>query len=105
MNNIKTKSSGGDFKYPLVMYTQLDSMDLTDILDVCVNTIEKFGEDNEKCCKVIKDIMDEKYTPHWNIVIGSSFSNEITFESKFILYFYLGLNRAVLLWKCNYKFI
>jgi hypothetical protein len=102
--NVMLDTEPQHLKYPLVLYTQLDKTDVTDILDICVNTIEKHGIDNEKCCKIIKDTLDKKYTPHWNIVIGSHHSCEITYESKFILYFYFGIDTAVLLWKCNYKY-
>lgn len=91
-------------KYPLVRYTQLDSTDLSDILDLCINIIEKYSNDNEKICKLIKEILDQKYRPNWNVVIGSNYASEITYESKNILYFYFGIDLAVLLWKFNYRF-
>ena len=90
-------------KYPLVVYTELDDTDVADILDFCVGVIEKYSDDNEKSCKIIKENLDKKYSPHWNIVIGSNHGCDIDFESKNILYFYFGISNAVLIWKCNYK--
>ena len=89
------------FNYPLVLYTQLDSTDLDVILDLCTSTIGKHGDNNEECCKIIKETLDKTYKPGWNIVIGSNYASEVTYESKFILYFYFGLKKACLIWKCN----
>ena len=106
INNELTETSRRykHFNYPLIRYTELNDEDLASIIDTCINTIKEHSKDYEKICKIVKEWLDKKYSPSWNLIIGSNYGSEITFESKKILHFYYGIDYAILIWKCNYRF-
>lgn len=48
---------------------------------------------------MIKDLMDKKFGPPWHVVVGKSFSYEITHEVRNIIYMYVAGTTGVLCWK------
>jgi len=54
----------------------------------------------QTAAKMIKESMDKKFGPAWQVVVGEGFGFEITHEIKNILYMFFGGNVAIILWKC-----
>mmetsp|Transcript_28862 Transcript_28862/g.73643 ORF Transcript_28862/g.73643 Transcript_28862/m.73643 type:complete len:109 (-) Transcript_28862:529-855(-) len=86
-------------KYTLVKHTDMHIEMKEEAMDICITAVEKYPNDMEKCTQMIKDQMDKKFGAPWHVVVGKSFSYEITYEVRNILYIYVGGKTAVLLWK------
>lgn len=71
-----------------------------DAMELCVTACEKFSSNNETAAKMIKESMDKKFGPAWQVVVGEGFGFEITHEIKNILYMFFGGNVAIIVWKC-----
>ena len=70
----------------------------TEVLDLIATSIEKSQNSIELCAKSLKEDMDKKTGPGWNVVVGGDFSHFVTY-TKNMLFVYIGGNIGVLLWK------
>eukprot|EP00887_Chlorella_sp_A99_P005501 scaffold1.g5501.t1 len=93
-------------KYPLVANTHCNllpaglSPDMKqEAVDMCITACEKFpaAADVEKCTQSIKEQLDKKFGPAWQVVVGKSFSFEITHECKHMLYLFVVIDFASML--------
>lgn len=55
--------------------------------------------DIEKAVDIIKDMMDKKFGPTWQCIIGEGMSFDINYQEKTLMYCYALGNLAVLLFK------
>ena len=55
--------------------------------------------DIEKAVEIIKDMMDKKFGPTWQCIIGEGMSFDINYQEKTLIYCYALGNLAVLLFK------
>ncbi|XP_022917870.1 dynein axonemal light chain 4 [Onthophagus taurus] len=86
--------------YPLVRYCDMSEEAKQEIVELVVTACEKFADNNEAAAKMVKEQMDKKLGPPFNVVIGEGFGFEISYEAKNLLYMFFGGNLAVVIWKC-----
>ena len=67
-------------------------------VDLVTSTIEKCQGNLELCVKTLKEDMDKKSGPGWNVVVGEDFSHYVTY-TKNMIFLYFGGNMGILLWK------
>ena len=84
--------------YPLVVESDMNDDLQTEALDLVVSAIERASGSLEACAKMLKEDMDKKTGPGWNVVVGENFSHYTTY-TKNMLFMYFGGNMGVLLWK------
>lgn len=89
-----------NFTYNLLQYANMPEDQINDAMDVTTTAIEKFGMDYGIAAKEVKEHMDKKYQPSWNVVIGESYGFKIQYEMKYMLYFYSAGITACLIYKC-----
>ena len=53
-----------------------------------------------QCAEKIKYEFDERWGPHWHVVVGRSFGSFITHETKKFLFFYLE-DKAIMIFKAG----
>nr|AGM32942.1 dynein light polypeptide 4, axonemal-related protein [Coptotermes formosanus] len=70
----------------------------TESLDVIVSAIERSQGSLEVLSRSLKEDMDKKTGPGWNIVCGENFSHCVTY-TKNMIFLYFGGNLGVLCWK------
>ena len=88
------------FSYPLIVRSEMSDDLKEEIVDICVNACERNMKNNENAAKMIKKILDHKYEPQWNVVVGEAFGFEVTHNVDSLLYLYFGGHIAICLWKC-----
>lgn len=86
------------FNTPLVVETDMGDDLQTETLDLVSSAIERSQNNLELCCKALKEDMDKKTGPGWNVVVGEDFSHYITY-TKNMIFLYFGGNLGVLMWK------
>lgn len=59
-----------------------------------------FDADGLQCAEKIKYEFDERWSPHWHVIVGRSFGSFVTHETKRFLFFYLE-DKAVMLFKAG----
>lgn len=84
--------------YPLVMQSDMNDDLQTETLDLIVSVIERSQGNLELSAKSLKEDMDKKTGPGWNVVIGENFSHSVTY-TKNMIFVYFGGNTGVLMWK------
>jgi hypothetical protein len=52
------------------------------------------------CAEAIKNEFDQRWSPHWHVVIGRNFGSYVTHETKHFLFFYLD-DKAVMMFKAG----
>ncbi|CAH0390275.1 unnamed protein product [Bemisia tabaci] len=87
--------------YPLVVKSDMSDEMKSEAIEMCVTACEKFNANNEAAAKMIKEMMDKKCGPSWQVVVGEGYGFEITFECKTLLYMFFGGNVAIVVWKCS----
>ena len=78
-----------------------------DILKFAVETAareleacEDWEKQGETVVQAVKKAFDERWSPHWHVVIGKNFGSFVTHETKRFLYFYIG-DKAVMVFKSS----
>jgi len=61
---------------------------------------EDWEANGEAVVAAVKKAFDEKWGPHWHVVIGKNFGSFVTHETKRFLYFYIG-DKAVMVFKAG----
>jgi dynein light chain 4 len=84
--------------YPLVVESELNDELQIEALDLIVSCIERSGGSLEICAKALKEDMDKKTGPGWNVVVGEGFAHCVTYTTN-MLFVYFGGNTGVLFWK------
>ncbi|XP_018318594.1 dynein light chain 4, axonemal [Agrilus planipennis] len=86
--------------YPLLRKSDMSEEAIQETMDLVVTACEKFAANNELAARMIKETMDKKYGPPFNVVVGEGYGFQITYETKNLLYMFFGGNLAILAWKC-----
>eukprot|EP00052_Salpingoeca_macrocollata_P001964 m.28482 g.28482 ORF g.28482 m.28482 type:complete len:113 (-) comp11860_c0_seq1:55-393(-) len=99
-------STGNDdirknFNFPLVVKTDMSEEMLQECQESSVTAIEKHSSNNEAAAKYLKEHMDKKFGPAWQVVVGEGFGFEMVHEAKHLMYLYVGGSVAVLVWRCS----
>lgn len=84
------KKMGGK---PLAKSHNLNSEMLTELMDTIQTGIESITTSNvpELASKAIKEVLDKKFGPAWQCVIGEGFAYDISVQSDaYLLMFYNG---------------
>lgn len=88
---------GAKVKWPSDMPDDI----LKDAIDTSRKYIEEFPDyekDGVEIVKHIKKEFDERWTPHWHVIVGKNFGCFATHEARRFVYFYLD-EKAVMLYK------
>ena len=52
------------------------------------------------CAESIKNEFDQRWSPHWHVIIGRNFGSYVTHETKNFLFFYLD-DKEVMMFKAG----
>ena len=69
-------------------------------MEVILSAAEKYPWDNRRIANQVKKNLDERLGASWHVVVGETYSFEITYESECLIYLYYG-SLAILCWKCG----
>ena len=70
---------------------------LSNILSLFVRIQKQTGL---QCAEKIKYEFDERWSPHWHVIVGRSFGSFVTHETKRFLFFYLE-DKAIMIFKAG----
>ena len=84
--------------YPIVVKSDMNDDLQVETLDMVVSAIERSQNNIELCAKNLKEDMDKRTGPSWNVVVGEDFSHYVTY-TKNMIFLYFGGNLGVLMWK------
>jgi len=86
--------------YPF-QYTDMKEDMRVEAVDAVVSAIEKFGPSKgyDSAAKMVKELMDKKFSPSWCCFIGEGFGFEVDAEKYSMLYMYYGGAFGILLYK------
>ncbi|CAG9466692.1 unnamed protein product [Pedinophyceae sp. YPF-701] len=86
-------------KDPLVRYSNMTQEMREEAVDIIVGHTEKHPKDYEKAASLIKENLDKKFGTSWHVVVGQSYSYEVTCEAKQCIYLLVMGSLGVLSWK------
>ena len=82
----------------LVIQSDMNDDLQTEVVDLVAAAVEKSQGNIESCAKILKEDMDKKTGPGWNVVVGEDFSHSITYL-KNMIFLYFGGNLGIIMWK------
>ncbi|OAF67567.1 Dynein light chain 4, axonemal [Intoshia linei] len=85
--------------YPLIMSSDMNEEMQSEAMELCVTASEKFLNNNENAAKMIKEVMDKKFGPSWQVVVGEGYGYEIMACKH--MYMFFGGCSAILLFKIS----
>ncbi|XP_036138962.1 dynein light chain 4, axonemal-like isoform X2 [Monomorium pharaonis] len=85
--------------YPLCKHSDMPEDIKQEAIEICVTAVEKYPENYEHAARMIKDNLDKKFGPPFQVVVGEAYACAITYQEKSLLYMFIGGNIAVLVWK------
>ncbi|EEB14180.1 dynein light chain 4, axonemal, putative [Pediculus humanus corporis] len=85
--------------YPLVKTCDMPEEMWTEVMELIVTGCEKFSSNYELASKLIKQGLDQRFGPPWNIVVGEAYGFEITYLVGSLMLMYTGGNIACICWK------
>ncbi len=85
----------------IFQYTDMKEDMRVEAIDAVVSAIEKFGPSKgyDSAAKMVKELMDKKFSPSWCCLIGEGFGFEVDAEKHSMLYMYYGGAFGILLYK------
>ena len=63
-----------------------------------IDSVNDFETEGLECVEKIKTEFDDRWSPHWHVVIGRNFGSFVTHETKKFVFFYLN-DKAVMMYK------
>ncbi|KAL6417775.1 hypothetical protein ACFW04_000022 [Cataglyphis niger] len=85
--------------YPLCKHSDMPEEIKQETIETCVTAVEKYSENYEHAARMIKDNLDKKFGPPFQVVVGEAYACAITYQEKSLLYMFIGGNTAVLVWR------
>ncbi|XP_020287060.1 dynein light chain 4, axonemal-like [Pseudomyrmex gracilis] len=85
--------------YPLCKYSDLPEEMKQEAIEICVTAVEKYSENYEQAARMIKDNLDKKFGPPFQVVVGEAYACAITHQEKSLLFMFIGGNTAVVVWR------
>ncbi|CAH1738059.1 dynein axonemal light chain 4 isoform X1 [Aphis gossypii] len=85
--------------YPLVQQCDMSEEMKAETVEVIITACEKFGTDYFAAAKTVKQMLDKKYGPQWNAVVGEAFGIQITHQTNTLMYMFFGGNLGICAWK------
>lgn len=88
---------GAKVKWPADMPDDI----LKDAVETAQRYLEKYPDyeaDGTELAKGIKAEFDERWSPHWHVILGKSFGCYATHESRRFVYFYID-EKAFMIYK------
>lgn len=70
-----------------------------EVLEICVTAVEKYQENYEHAARMIKDSLDKKFGPPFQVIVGEAYACTITYQEKSLLHMFIGGNIAVVVWR------
>jgi dynein light chain 4 len=82
-------------------YTDMKEDMRVEAVDAVVSAIEKFGPSKgyDSAAKMVKELMDKKFSPSWSCFIGEGFGFDVDAEKYSMIYMYYGGAFGILLYK------
>ena len=72
-----------------------------DAMDVIMNACERYSWDSTRISGHVKKNLDDRLGAAWHVIVGETFSFEVTFESDFFIYVFYG-SLGIVAWKCGH---
>ncbi|XP_015599886.1 dynein light chain 4, axonemal-like [Cephus cinctus] len=85
--------------YPLCKHTDMPEEMKQEAMELCVTAVEKYADNYEHAARMIKDSLDKKFSPPFQVVVGEAYAFSIIYQEKSLLYMYTGGNIAALIWR------
>ncbi|XP_015524115.1 dynein axonemal light chain 4-like [Neodiprion pinetum] len=85
--------------YPLCKTTDMPEEMKQEALELCTTAAEKYADNYEHAAKMIKESLDKKFSPPFQVVVGEAYGFSVTHQEKTLLYMYTGGNLAALIWR------
>ncbi|KAJ4458529.1 putative outer arm dynein light chain 4 [Paratrimastix pyriformis] len=94
-------SAKSQMNYPLVKVCDMADEMRTEALECVVTAVEKHPGQYENAAKMMKEVMDKKFGPSWNAVVGEGYGFNIQHSVRNLLFLFYGGTVAVLLFKAT----
>jgi len=85
--------------YPLLKFTDMKEEMRMEAIEAISSAVEKYPKKWDIAARTVKETMDKKYSPNWQVIIGEGFGFEVVSEKFCLIYMYLGGSVAVLCYK------
>lgn len=85
--------------YPLCKLSDMPDDIKQEAMELCTTAAEKYSTNYEHAAKMIKQSLDQKFGPPFQVVVGESFGFFVTHQEKMLLYMYTSGNIAILIWR------
>ncbi|XP_034950332.1 dynein light chain 4, axonemal-like [Chelonus insularis] len=90
--------------YSLCKQSDMPEEDMKpEVLELCVTATEKYVNNHEHAAKMIKETLDRKFGPPFQVIVGESYGFSIIYQEKTLLYMFTGGNIAILIWRTVIK--
>lgn len=75
---------------------------LKDAIETCRRHIDDANFDSQGLvyAEKIKQEFDERWSPHWHVIVGKNFGSFVTHETRKFIFFYLG-DKAIMMFKAG----
>jgi len=107
-NNPEEEEAGNAALSPLTIFSDMDVTQRGEIRELASALGEKYQPNSpgqmpkyNEVAKELKDLLDKKYAPEWQVICGEAFGFQVTYELGSFMYMYMMGNVAVLAWKCE----
>ncbi|KAG5343588.1 DNAL4 protein, partial [Acromyrmex charruanus] len=85
--------------YPLCKYSDMPEDMKQEAMETCVTAVEKYSENYEHAARMIKDNLDKKFGPPFQVIVGEAYACATTYQENSLLYMFIGGNIAVIVWR------
>jgi len=107
-NEPDEEEAGNAALNPLTIFCDMDATQRSEIREMASVLGEKYTPNSpgqmpkyNDLAKELKDMLDKKYAPEWQVICGEAFGFQVTYELGSFMYMYMMGNVAVLAWKCE----
>uniref|UniRef100_A0A6V7KQY5 Dynein light chain n=1 Tax=Bracon brevicornis TaxID=1563983 RepID=A0A6V7KQY5_9HYME len=85
--------------YPLCKASDMPEEMKQEALELCVTATEKYADDYGNAARMIKEDLDKKFSPPFQVIVGESYGFFITYQKDTMLHLFTGGNIAVLIFR------
>ncbi|XP_063983425.1 dynein axonemal light chain 4-like [Diachasmimorpha longicaudata] len=85
--------------YPVCKSSDMPEEMKQEALELCVTATEKFSDNYKHAAKMIKDDLDKKFGPPFQVIIGESYGFSVIYQRNSMMLMYTGGNIAVLIFR------
>lgn len=80
------------FKKPLIKYSDMKTEMGNEVVEICTMALDKFqsSSDYENAAVFIKNSLDKKFEPTWQVGVGEGFGFDISCTRENVIHLYYG---------------